>query len=139
MADIFAAIRGALGGNASSGRRRFRDMGDGSVAEVVAAAGVGAGATETTITPAAVVLVASTAKTLLAANTARIRAIITNPLATALYVRKATLAGSAASTTNFDFIVPANGGSWLSDPYEWAGEYNGFCTTAGSVYVSESV
>jgi hypothetical protein len=95
---------------------------------------------ETTVTPAAVTLVANTAKNLLAANANRIRATIYNPLATTLYVRKATLASSAATASagGYDFtIVPF--GTFISDPYEWAGGYNGICATAGDVNVSESV
>lgn len=98
------------------------------------------GAKETTNTPAAVTLVASTAKNLLAASATRLRATIINPLATTLYVRKATLAASPATVAagGYDFIVPP-GATWVSDPYEWAGGYNGICATAGDVNVSESV
>lgn len=95
---------------------------------------------ETTATPAAVTLVASTAKDLKAASATRIRLTIYNPLATTLFVRKATLAASAATVSagGYDFIVPS-GATWVSDPYEWAGGYNGICATAGNVNVSESV
>lgn len=95
---------------------------------------------ETTNTPAAVTLVASTAKDLLAANANRIRGTICNPLATTMFVRKATLVASAATASpgGYDFIVPP-GATWVSDPYEWAGGYNGICATAGDVGVSESV
>lgn len=97
-------------------------------------------AQETTVTPAGVTLVASTAKDLLAANSSRIRAVIYNPLATTLFVRKATLASSAATVAagGYDFIVPS-GATWVSDPYEWAGGFNGICATAGDVNVSGSV
>lgn len=100
----------------------------------------GTGSGETTSTPAAVILVASTAKDLLAANTDRIRATIYNPLATTLFVRKATFAGSPATVSagGYDFVVPA-GAIWISDAYEWSGAYNGICATAGSVNVSESI
>lgn len=101
--------------------------------------GVAAGV-ETTNTPAAVTLVANTAKDLLAASATRIRATIHNPLATALYVRKATLAASAATASagGYDFVIPS-GGTFISDPYEWAGGYNGICATAGDVNVSQGV
>lgn len=107
----------------------------------VTAGGASTNPAETTSTPAAVTLVASTAKALLAANTSRIRATIINPLATPLYVRKALLATSAATAAagGYDIIVPANGGSWISDPYEYAGAFNGICATAGDVGVSETV
>ena len=100
----------------------------------------GTGSGETTVTPAAVTLVASTAKNLLSANPDRIRAVFVNPLATTLFVRKATLAASAATVSagGYDFIVPS-GATWVSDPYEWSGGYNGICATAGDVSVSESV
>jgi len=104
-------------------------------------AGLGGGSPpETTNTPVAVTLVASTAKDLKAASATRIRMTIYNPLATTLFVRKATLAASAATVSagGYDFIVPANA-TWVSDPYEWAGGYNGICATAGDVNVSESV
>lgn len=106
----------------------------------VGAAGQSLAGTETTNTPAAVTLVASTAKDLLAASATRIRATIINPLATTLFVRKATFAASPAtvSTGGYDFIVPP-GATWVSDPYEWAGGYNGICSTAGNVNVSEAV
>ena len=95
---------------------------------------------ETTNTPVAVTLVASTAKDLKAASATRIRMTIYNPLATTLFVRKATLAASAATVSagGYDFIVPA-GNTWVSDPYEWAGGFNAICATAGDVNVSESV
>jgi len=95
---------------------------------------------ETTNTPVAVTLVASTAKDLKAASATRIRLVIYNPLATTLFVRKATLAASPATVSagGYDFIVPS-GSTWVSDPYEWAGGYNGICATAGDVNVSESV
>jgi hypothetical protein len=95
---------------------------------------------ETASTPAAVTLVASTAKDLLAANAARIRATIYNPLATALFVRKATFAASPATVSagGYDFVI-APGGHFISDPYEFAGGYNGICATAGNVNVSESI
>jgi hypothetical protein len=95
---------------------------------------------ETTVTPAAVTLVANTAKALLAANSNRIRVVIFNPLATTLFVRKALLATSAATVAagHYDFVVPA-GGTWVSDPKEWTGDLNGICVTAGDVNVSESV
>ncbi len=95
---------------------------------------------ETTNTPAAVALSASTAATLLAANASRIRATIYNPLATLLFVRKATLAGSPATVSagGYDFAI-SSGGTFISDPGEYAGAYNGICATAGSVNVSESV
>lgn len=97
-------------------------------------------ATETTSTPASVTLVASTAINLLAANAARIRATIYNPLATSLFVRKATLAGSPATVAagGYDFVIPS-GGIWISDPYEYLGGLNGICATAGAVNVSETV
>lgn len=106
----------------------------------VGAAGQSLAGTETTNTPAAVTLVASTAKNLLAASATRIRATIYNPLATTLFVRKATLASSAATVSagGYDFVVPPLQ-TWVSDPYEWAGGYNGICATAGNVNVSESV
>lgn len=106
----------------------------------VGASGQPLAGAETTSTPAAVVLVASTAKDLLAANAARIRATIYNPLATTLFVRKATLAASAATVSagGYDFIVPPLQ-TWVSDPYERAGGYNAICATAGSVNVSETV
>lgn len=93
-----------------------------------------------TNTPAAVTLVASTAKDLKAASATRIRLTIYNPLATTLFVRKATLAASAATVSagGYDFIIPS-GATWVSDPYEWAGGYNGICATAGDVNVSEMV
>lgn len=93
--------------------------------------------TDTTVTPAAVALSASTSAVLLSANANRVRFIIGNPLATDLGVRKAA---SAASLTagGYDFIVPA-GTAYVSDPFEYLGELRGFCATAGSVNVSESV
>lgn len=114
---------------------KFWDFGDGSFAPVHIV-----GVPETAVTPAAVVLVASTAKDLLAANANRIRATIFNPLATTLYIRKATLAGSAATAVagGYDYAVPSLG-TFVSDPLEYAGGYNGICATAGSVNVSESV
>lgn len=98
------------------------------------------GSKETTVTPAAVTLVALTAKDLKAASATRIRLSIYNPLATTLYVRKATFAASPATVSagGYDFIIPP-GATWVSDPYEWAGGYNGICATAGDVNVSESV
>lgn len=92
--------------------------------------------TESTVTPTQVALSASTSAALKTATVGRIRFVIYNPLATVLYVRKAA---SAASATAFDFTVPANGGQYFSDAYEYAGELRGFCTTAGSVNFSESV
>lgn len=114
---------------------KFWDYGDGSFAPVNVF-----GVPETTVTPAAVVLVASTAKDLLAANANRIRAVINNPLATPLYVRKSTLAGSAATVAagGYDFVIPSLG-TFISDVLEYEGGYNGICATAGSVNVSESV
>lgn len=127
---------------------RLVDLGNNFLAEQVAATLVDASGnlaaitapSETTNTPGAVVLLASTAKDLLAANANRIRATIYNPLATPLFVRKATLAASAATAVagGYDFVIAA-GGSWISDPKEWAGGINGICATAGSVNVSESV
>lgn len=110
---------------------------------VHSAAGAAPGLTapkETTVTPAAVTLVASTAKALLAANAARIRATFINPLATPLYVRKALLATSAATAAagGYDFVV-GPGQQWQSEAGEYAGAYNGICATAGDVGVSESV
>lgn len=92
---------------------------------------------ETTNAPAAVVLAASTSNTLLAANTSRIRFTIYNPLATALFCRKAASAATAAAG-GYDFVVPPLG-LWVSDAKEYAGEISGICATAGSVNVSESV
>jgi hypothetical protein len=111
-----------------------------AVRDLAAALGGDAAGIETTVTPAAVTLVASTAKNLLVANADRIRAIIINPLATALYVRKATLAASPATVSagGYDFFIPP-GGQWFSDPLEYAGGYNGICATAGDVGVSESI
>lgn len=95
---------------------------------------------ETTATPAAVALTASTAATLLAANANRVRMVLYNPLATALFVRKATLAGSPATVSagGYDFVIPSLG-TFISDPFEYPGAYNGICATAGSVNVSETV
>jgi hypothetical protein len=95
---------------------------------------------ETTSTPVAVTLVANTAKDLLAANASRVRFSIANPLATTLYVRKATLADNpaTASAGGYDFYIPS-GAQYISDPKEWAGGLNGICATAGDVNVSESV
>ena len=106
----------------------------------VTASGGSTNPAETTNTPVAVTLVASTAKNLLAANATRIRSTIYNPLSTTLFVRKATLAASAATVSDggYDFIVPP-GATWVSDPYEWAGGFNGICATAGNINVSESV
>lgn len=103
-------------------------------------AGAADAAGETTVTPAAVTLVASTAKTLIAANTARKRVVIINPLGTPLYVRKATLAASPATAAagGYDFAIAA-GSQWTSDLNEYAGAYNVICATAGDVGVSESV
>lgn len=94
---------------------------------------------ETTVTPAAVTLVASTANTLLAANTSRIRFTIINPLATPLYVRKAVVATAAtAAAGGYDFVV-GPGQQYQSEAGEYAGALNGICATAGNVGVSESV
>lgn len=95
---------------------------------------------EITPTPAAVTLIANTAKNLLAANANRVRVTVHNPLATALYIRKATLATSPASMAagGYDFVIPS-GSQWISDPKEWAGGINAICATAGDVNVSESV
>lgn len=100
----------------------------------------GTAGVETTSTPAAVTLVANTAKDLLAANASRIRFAIHNPLATDLFVRKATFAASPATVSpgGYDFVVPG-GGSVFSDAYEWAGGLNGICATAGDVGVSQAV
>lgn len=112
-----------------------------AVYEILLSGAGGGTPPETTSTPAAVTLVANTAKELLAAGAATIRVAIVNPLATPLYVRKALLATSAATAAagGYDFIVPANGGQWISDPYEYAGAFNGICATAGDVGVSRSV
>ncbi len=95
---------------------------------------------ETTVTPAAVTLIANTAKALLAANANRIRFTIINPLATDLFVRKALLATSAATVAagGYDIRIPP-GGIYISDPGEYAGAINGICATAGDVGVSESI
>lgn len=117
-------------------RRQGTIRGSASAARAAARAAV----QETTATPVAVTLVASTAKDLKAANATRIRLTIYNPLATTMFVRKATFAASRATVSagGYDFIVPS-GATWVSDPYEWAGGYNGICATAGDVNVSESV
>lgn len=117
-------------------RRQGTIRGSASAARAAARAAV----QETTATPVAVTLVALTAKDLKAASATRIRLTIYNPLATTLFVRKATLVASAATVSagGYDFVVPP-GSTWVSDPYEWAGGYNGICATAGDVNVSESV
>lgn len=91
-----------------------------------------------TVTPAAVALSANTSAVLLAANANRVRFRIHNPLASDLYVRMASSAPTAAAG-GYDFVVPANGGQYLSDPLEYSGQLRGICATAGSINVSESV
>ena len=98
---------------------------------------VKAAGTETTVTPAAVALSANTNATLLAANANRIRFIVSNPLATSLFVRKSASA-TTASAGGYDFAVPP-GGTYISDPYEYLGQLTCLCATAGSVGISESV
>ncbi len=95
---------------------------------------------ETTVTPTHPTLSANTATLLLAANSNRIRAIIYNPLATTLFVRKAVVGTSPATVTagGYDFVIPS-GATFISDNLEWAGQYNGICATAGDINVSESV
>jgi hypothetical protein len=89
---------------------------------------------ESTNTGGAVVLVAATSGTLLAANANRVRAIISNPTSATLYVRKSALACSA---TVFDIAIPA-GGVFTSDPGEWTGGYTGYSVAGGTVGASES-
>jgi len=90
---------------------------------------------ETTNTPTQVVLAAATSNTLKIATSGRIRFVIYNPTAAVLYVRKAAV---AASATVFDIVIPA-GGSYFSNPYEWAGEVRAFSTPGGTINFSESV
>jgi hypothetical protein len=99
--------------------------------------GSGSNGTETTNTSAAVTLTANTSATLLAANASRIRFIISNPLATTLFVRKAASAATA-SAGGYDVAVPS-GGSYISDAYEYAGQIRCICATAGDVGISEAV
>lgn len=111
--------------------------GDYSPIAVDAAGRIKLSGTDTTVTPAAVTLVAATSNTLLAANTARVRFRIINPLATTLYVRLAASAATAVAG-GYDIIVPS-GTEYVSDPYEYLGQIRGICATAGDVGISESV
>jgi len=110
MADIFAGIRGALGGMIA-GRRRFRDMLDGTWAEVVAMAATPypVGATPL-IAGSGNVANASAAATLTpgAATTAYIAGFeVTGSGATAGLPVTVTVAGLLGGTRSFTYVFAA--------------------------------
>jgi hypothetical protein len=121
MADIVGSADVAI---RNKGQKRWKDMGDGTWAEVMYAAGSSAVTTAAATPTQASVASSGSSVTLLAASSTRLGATIYNDSTQILYLKL----GATASTSSYTIQIAANG--YYEVPFYYTGVIDGIWASA---------